>query len=77
MHDVYGQTIPRYILASLHTQSWSVVGVVVLARKKGVTRKRIESRHALQLMKTFAFKMSYISICLLLQDCSTFAQSYI
>ena len=31
MHDVYGQTIPRYILASLHTQSWSVVGVVVLS----------------------------------------------
>ena len=30
MHDVYGQTIPRYILASLHAQSWSVVGAVVL-----------------------------------------------
>ena len=30
MHDVYGQAIPRYILASLHTQSWSVVGAVVL-----------------------------------------------
>ena len=24
MHDVYGHAIPRYILANLHAQSWSV-----------------------------------------------------
>ena len=24
MHDVYGQAIPRYILANLHAQSWKV-----------------------------------------------------